>query len=337
MSFLNFATYKKIKQDDKNEEVNNKELNIQEQLNPNFISKIAIQANKDVESWINKLKSTKGINIINQIAIEFYSTPLVNEEIKIFLASNLNKLKSLFGLHRLLMDEFELLKGDDNTRNLAHKISLLSDTCLVRYFRTEMILERFYILLLDNFPDNINHPKDCQWTWNNFGFTKCRQRKIYSNFDTNGQYIVIWGTSERNLGYSGINKDIQMYNIMLSGMMLSYSTHSKDIIPNILEIGEIINLDKNQNKYYQIISMSKHDPVYNNYVYNNNFKDTEHSEPYVIDIGIGNINNVFPDKTIKPCFFLNYDYNSMVQQIILNSKTSDDEQQNNQKKECIIL
>jgi hypothetical protein len=123
---------------------------------------------------------------------------------------------------------------------------------------------------------------------------------------------------------------------MLSGMMSSYSTHSKDIIPYIYEIGDIIDLNKNQNQYYQIMSISKQDPLYNNYIYNNNFKDTEHSEPYIIDIGIGNINNVFPDKIIKPSFFLNYDYNSMVQQIILNSRTNDDSQ-NGQKKECIIL
>lgn len=328
MSFLNFPTYKKIKQDENNNK-NNNLINQKEELEPKNISKLAIQANKDVECWFNKLKSSKGINIINQIANEFYSTPLINEEIKVFLASNLTNLRSLFGLHNLLIDEFNLLKGDDISRNLTDKISLLNDNCLIRYFRTEMILERFYILLLDKFPDNINHPKDCQWTWNNFGFAKCRQRKIYSNFDSEGQYIVIWGTSERNIGYSGINKDIKIYNIMLSGMMSSYSTHSKEIIPHLFEIGEIIDLNKNQNRYYQIMSISKYDPIYNNYMYNNNFKDIEHSEPYVIDIGIGNINNVFPDKIIKPSFFLNYDYNSMVQQIILNSRTSNDSQDNN--------
>lgn len=295
---------------------------VQDTLTPEFISKLGMRARDEVYKWLLTLRSkTKNQYIEYDLACEFYSTPLLNEEIKVFLASGLTNLKGIVGLHHLLEEEFQLLKADDPSRDFQTKITQMNHNAIERYFRTEMILERFYILLLDQFPDHINQPKDCPWTWNDVGFVKARIRILYCNLGHQGKYIALFGSSSRQHGYSGLYKHMEVYDIMITGLMKSYSTHQKDALPHYFAPGEISDLRKNVDRYYHMMSTDAD--------YATNPPSDKQEEPYMIDMGVGNIVSAFPDGVIKPAFFLDYDYSSMIQQMKSSFMA--------EKKNCTIL
>lgn len=299
-----------------------KSQDVQDKLTPEFVSQIGLRARKDVYNWLHELVcKTRNTSIQYQLACEFYSTPLLNEEIKLFLSSGLTHLKGIVGLHHLLEEEFQLIKADNPSRDFQTKIDQITTDAICRYFRTEMILERFYILLLDQFPDNINHPKECPWTWNDVGFVKARIRILYCNLGHNGKYIALFGSSSKQHGYSDVYKHLEVYDGMITGLMKSYSTHQKDALPHFFKPGQISDLRKNVGRYYHLMSS---DPDFSE-----NPPLDHQEEPYMIDMGIGNVASAFPDGVIKPAFFLDYDYSSMIQQVKSSFLA--------EKKNCTIL
>lgn len=290
---------------------------INEILTPEYVSNIGKTARLEVHKWLNIL--TK--NDLNKIAHDFYSTPFIDDQIKVFLSSNLKNLRAPTGIHRLVQEEFDLLASKNPNKDFNISVDSMSTRAILRYFRTEMILERFYLLLLNLFPEHVNKPSECLWMWNDVGFVKARIRILYSKIGHDGKYIALFGSSSRHHGYSGSYPKMKVYDIMLTGLMKSFSTHQKDSLPHFFGPSDISDLQKHHQRYYEIMVS---DP---DYLYS--APENQEEEPYMIDMGVGDIASVFPDGIIKPAFFLDYDYSLMVQQI----KSS----MSGAKKNCIIL
>jgi len=281
-----------------------------EQLqDPNYISQFGQEVRSEVLDWLNPNKISypaisedeSGSSVfiprvgdIDVLVNAYYSSDKLPSQISKFLTSGLT-LKP-----ELIAQEMAYLEKSDfpNTDHLPPQSEML------RSFKTEMILERFYLKLKNTFPDLINDPKDCPWTWNSVGFAKCRIRILCSKIGNHGFYGALFGTTIGQKAYSGSYKHLtHVYDIMLSGKMKSFSTNPKDAVGRDYGPGDISDLLSKTKRFYEMTEADE--------------------EPYMYDMGIGNVVSAFPNGIIKPALFLDYDWESAWQQIESSFKASE--------------
>ncbi len=131
--------------------------------------------------------------------------------------------------------------------------------------------------------------KKPKWAWNNVGGIYARFMLLHCSLK---EYVGIFGTNSDQAGFSGEYAKMNVYDIMLSGRMLSYDAPSKKSLPLVYLAGDISLLKKKETRVY---TMDKHS--------------------YMIDYGRGNVPAAFWSGVIAPYLFVNHDKFSTKQQL----------------------
>lgn len=252
------------------------EKKLQPQLkDPKYVSQEILWVRGEVSQWIKSIQTD-----LKDIAWKFYQNGIY-DPISEFLESNLTLPPGF------CQKEYDYLNTNIN-RNLFN----ISDEELFEGFETEMILERLYFKLKSQFPDLINDPEQCPWTWNDVGFIKARIRILCSKVGKDGFYGALFGSSIAQRGYSGSYKKMEVYDIMITGGMKSFDQHPRASLPMVYRAGDISDLKITEKRVYEM----------------NDFT-------YMYDMGIGDPLFAFPDGIIKPALFQDYDLGSAFQEI----------------------
>ena len=287
--------------------------------NPQFISRLGQETRQEVLEWLNPTASAYPnltedsvgtVVVTERLKLEdptklikmYYTQSTLPQEIKDFLTNGLTLSD------QIISDEMAYLEKS----TFPNSDHLPSSSELLRSFKTEMILERFYLKLKNQFPDLINDPKECPWTWNSVGFIKARIRILCSHLGKDGFYGALFGTTIGQKGYSGCYKHLKhVYDIMLTGKMKSFATDPKDSVGRNYGPGDISDLVEGTKRFYEMTESDE--------------------EPYMYDMGIGSVISAFPDGIIKPALFLDYDLGSAWNQIESSFKASE------KSSKCTIL
>ena len=189
------------------------------------------------------------------------------------------------------VEEYLQLYGADQEKlrrmalSFFHMNELTPD--IVEAYRTELVLERFHQLMRKQFPEHIL--PQSQWSWNNVGGVYARIKILYCNTD---EYIALWGTPTPQTGFSGEYSYMDVYDIMITGKMLSYGPDTRNAVPRVYTPGDVSLLSRAETRTY-----------------------TLGSHTYMIDYGHGTIPYALYQGIIAPWLFVNHDNASLSSQL----------------------
>jgi hypothetical protein len=154
-------------------------------------------------------------------------------------------------------------------------------------YKTERTLEKFEELLKESHPGKILNQSE--WIWNNVGGIHARLKVLYCSTK---EYVVLFGTQDFQDGFSGVYPYMDVWDIMLTGEMKSYSAKMRESYPKTYKPGDTSLLKRNESRRYSMQGLS-----------------------YMIDYGRGSIWRSFWSGIIAPYLFQNYDSHSAYIQI----------------------
>lgn len=161
------------------------------------------------------------------------------------------------------------------------------DFDLLEAYRTELILEQIHQNVDTMFPGKILQKPS--WIWNNVGGVWARMRILYCS---SKEYIALFGTQMPQSGFSGNYSFMDVWDVMITGKMHSYSADPRNAFPVSYLPGDASLLRKQESRHYDMDRFT-----------------------YMIDYGRGFIPASFYSGVIAPFLYSSHDGHSLRKQL----------------------
>ncbi len=158
---------------------------------------------------------------------------------------------------------------------------------LIEAYRTELILKQVHQNLEDQHPGKTLRAPS--WIWNNVGGIWGRLQILYCSPT---EYIALFGTQLPQQGFSGTYRFMDVWDVMLTGKMHSYSADPSVAFPVSYLPGDASLLRKTESRHYDMDRFS-----------------------YMVDYGRGVIPASFYRGIIAPFLFSSHDSYSLRKQL----------------------
>jgi hypothetical protein len=161
------------------------------------------------------------------------------------------------------------------------------DFDILEAYRTELILEQIHQNVESLYPGKVL--QNPSWIWNNVGGVWGRLRILYCS---SKEYIALFGTQLPQAGFSGTYRFMDVWDVMVTGKMHSYSADSRMAFPVSYLPGDASLLRKKESRHYDMDRFT-----------------------YMIDYGRGVIPASFYSGVIAPFLFSSHDGHSLRRQL----------------------
>ena len=170
--------------------------------------------------------------------------------------------------------------------SLAHGTDT-HDFDLLEAYRTELILEQIHQNVESLYPGRaLQNPT---WVWNNVGGVWGRLRILYCS---SKEYIALFGTQLPQSGFSGTYRFMDVWDVMVTGKMHSYSADPRLAFPVSYLPGDASLLLRKESRHYDMDRFT-----------------------YMIDYGRGIIPSALYAGVIAPFLFTSHDGRSLRKQL----------------------